>query len=169
MTYSEYEQEGGNYTRQKFSIFVFPRLQIRLIGIVFAAASGSLLMASWAFYYLIYRQFERVLGLSTLNEAQKLEQMNNLSFSLTYLLIVGLFFAAVMTGLSFYLSRRIAGPIYNMSKVIERFLAGDRNAQVVLRKGDEFIILSDKINDLFNYAKKNPSVNNERTMKASGQ
>lgn len=148
MSYSDYEQEGAQYTRHKISFLVFPRLQMRMVGLVFLASLAPILMCSWAFYYLVYRQFLRLLEVSTLTAVERTEQLTNLDLTFGYLLFVCLAFTALMTGLSVYLSHRIAGPIYKISRVIQDFLAGDTKARVVLRKGDEFNILSDKVNDL---------------------
>jgi methyl-accepting chemotaxis protein len=47
-----------------------------------------------------------------------------------------------------YLSHKIAGPIYRLEKYLSDMTAGKLTSHITLRKGDEFVSLANKINEL---------------------
>lgn len=48
----------------------------------------------------------------------------------------------------FYISNKIAGPIYNATRNMERMIRGEKIMKIRFRKGDFFPELADKINEL---------------------
>lgn len=155
----DYEIEGEGYSRKTFSKMVFPRLQKKIIGLVALAATGSSVFGGLAFYYLIHRQLVRLLEAAHVPSEVQVEQLNNLSLSFGYLLVVSLAFAALVVGLSIYLAHHVVGPIYKVCKTIEDFEAGNTQSRISLRKGDEFLLLSDKVNRLLDRISANTSKN----------
>jgi hypothetical protein len=55
---------------------------------------------------------------------------------------------AIIYWFGFYISNRIAGPIYNVTRNIDRILNGERVMKIRFRKGDFFPELADKITAL---------------------
>ncbi|MBI4042607.1 MAG: hypothetical protein HY391_03915 [Deltaproteobacteria bacterium] len=56
--------------------------------------------------------------------------------------------SAVLLALGIYLSHKLAGPIYALTREMKRLAAGDYNATLVLRKHDEFQYLKNSYNEL---------------------
>lgn len=148
----EYENEYQGYKRNKYSLIVFPRFQFKIIGLAFISSLGTVAIASWAFYYLIDRQFSRLMEKAQLDPDAKTEMLSNLTLSFGYLLVLCLAFSVLMLAFSVIFSHRIAGPIYQINKVLDQFVEGNSEARVYLRKGDEFMFLGDKINLLLQRA-----------------
>jgi len=65
-----------------------------------------------------------------------------------------LIFCIVVPYALFY-SHRIAGPIYRFEQSLEMLVSGETNFLIVLRKKDEFKYLSDKMNALVDYMRRN--------------
>ncbi len=156
----EYENEYQGYSRKKYALILFPRFQFKIIGLAFFASIGTVAIASWAFYYLIDRQFSRILEKAQLLPDAKTEILSNLTLSFGYLLLICMAFSILMLGFSVIFSHRIAGPIYQINKVLDQFIEGKTDTRVFLRKGDELIFLSDKINHVLQLA---ASVKNSKT------
>ena len=74
---------------------------------------------------------------------------------------MGLFFFAFVllttfiTGyFSLYFSNKIAGPIYNIERILDAHESNQKNVQIKLRKNDYFLSLAEKINRLLLQNKK---------------
>lgn len=148
----EYESEYQGYTRNKYALIVFPRFQFKIISLAFFSSLGTVAIASWAFYYLIDRQFSRLLERAQLAPEMKTEMLSNLTLSFVYLLTLCGAFSLLMLAFAVIFSHRIAGPIYQINKVLSQYVEGNAGARVHLRKGDEFVFLADKINHLLQAA-----------------
>ena len=61
-----------------------------------------------------------------------------------------LIFLSVFLGwsTSLYLSNRIAGPIFNITRVLDRYLAGEKDLRITIRKKDYFSELVDRLNQV---------------------
>ena len=58
-----------------------------------------------------------------------------------------IFFAVFLAWIAaFYLSNRIAGPIYNINRILDQHLAGEKNLKIKIRDKDFFSDLTDKLN-----------------------
>jgi hypothetical protein len=167
----DYEQEYQGYSRKKYSLMVFPRFQFKIIGLAFASSTGTVAIASWAFYYLIDRQFSRILEKVPMSPDAKTEMLSNLTLSFGYLFVLCGAFAVLMIGFSVFFSHRIAGPIYQINKVVDQFMEGQTEARIFLRKGDEFLFLGDKINYILGLAEtaKNAGVSSANAVISKGQ
>lgn len=64
------------------------------------------------------------------------------------LLIVTVFTAAVIVGVTMLTSHKISGPLFNISRVIKDIKDGDLTRHVHLRRNDQVRILADNLNEL---------------------
>lgn len=140
--------------RKKTSIFIVPHFQFKIISLAFFSSLGTVAAPSWAFYRLIDNQFGRVLELSQLSPENKADVINNLTISFGYWLLLCGVFSIPMLVFAVIYSHRIAGPIYQLNKVLEQFVAGKSDARVHFREGDEFTFLGNKINQVLEMAAK---------------
>ena len=63
-------------------------------------------------------------------------------------LILGTLVIGAMVGLVvFYLTQRVSGPLFSMSRTLEEMARGNFDARVKLRKGDELHWFAEKINE----------------------
>jgi methyl-accepting chemotaxis protein len=74
------------------------------------------------------------------------ELLTPLFISVNVVMIV--FLAIVLTITGIWMIRKSSGPIYRMSKDIERFAAGDLSAHIGLREKDEFQDVAVQLNDM---------------------
>lgn len=63
-------------------------------------------------------------------------------------LVLGVVAIGTMVGMVvFYLTQRVSGPLYAMSKVLDEAAKGNLKARVNLRKHDELVWFADKVNE----------------------
>ena len=60
-----------------------------------------------------------------------------------------------------HISHRIAGPMYNIGKVLEQTRSGDLTARVQLRKGDYLFGVADSVNAHLQWLQEHPPVGTE--------
>lgn len=148
------EEEFENYSRKKYSLIILPRFQLKIISLALMSSIGTIIVAGGAFHYLVERQFDRLLEKVLISPEAKTEFLSSMSMSVLYLIILCVAFGLLMLGFSVVYSHKIAGPIYHISKVLEKFVKGDARTRVNLRRGDEFFFLGDQVNQVLEWASK---------------
>jgi signal transduction histidine kinase len=69
--------------------------------------------------------------------------------TVNYRILINMLLLAPLVALvGFYLSHKIAGPIYRMEKHLNEMASGNFSSHLVLRQGDELIGMADKLNNL---------------------
>ena len=120
-------------------------VQYRIIGYVATMGSVICLISALAMR-TISKQISELLDRSDIDQQSAeviMTQVSQISLYFVFLTVVSLVIA--WTG-AFYLSNRIAGPIFNINRALDQFLAGEDAIRIKTRKTDFFHDLVGKIN-----------------------
>ena len=123
-----------------------PKLQYQIMKIMIAGAAAVCVVFLMGFYYFMSSIFDLLNNIESITPQEKSElfaQWNKMLFFLVAL--VGFTIAGIWMW-AYHFTNKIAGPIYNISKKLDAFLAGEKNQHVSLRDGDYFHELAEKVN-----------------------
>jgi methyl-accepting chemotaxis protein len=137
-------EDLANSNKRK-SLIVDKPLQYRIISLVVGSGTVICLITIFGLYLLFQRMMAALSQVDPDSEAtiQVLTQFNAMTLLFIVLAIVAIAWSYVS---ALYLSNRIAGPIYNISKVLDDHSQGDRSSRVTLRKADFFQPLAERVN-----------------------
>jgi methyl-accepting chemotaxis protein len=126
-------------------IVVNRALQYRIAGLVVASGVAIMLFAFVGLYILSTRLIE-VLETAAPGADVSFLVINEINHILV--LYAPLVAASLVTSwvAALYLSNRIAGPVYNMERVLDEFAEGKKTSRIVLRKDDFMGTLAERIN-----------------------
>jgi nitrogen fixation/metabolism regulation signal transduction histidine kinase len=129
-------------------LLIEPALQKKIIMKFVLLGVGITAVNMIGFYLLVARLIDQVGSLNQANTAV----LEIIQQTCLYLIVSSIFLSGcVLVGFciyGLYFSNRIAGPIYNLRKVIARVLAGEQDVRVQFRQNDYFQELSEEINQL---------------------
>jgi methyl-accepting chemotaxis protein len=142
----------GNKHRKLRNIVIDGPLQSKIIVLVVGFVFLQSLLLSW---YLFF--FSRSLNNDISNGEATFDSILDMLQSMIYgVTIANIGFILFAFVLSLYFSHKIAGPIYAIKRAINNLLEGVEHRDVILRKGDEFHDLANRINKLFTIFKIEP-------------
>jgi len=131
-------------------------LQYRVIFVV--AASGlSVSIGTLICLKVLSMQISELLGIGNVNHDLALVVTEAISQMSGYFLLLVFLSVFLAWSTSLFLSNRIAGPIYNIVRVLDKHLAGEKNLQIKIRGNDYFSDLVERINEML---KKSDDPNN---------
>jgi methyl-accepting chemotaxis protein len=127
------------------SLIIDKPLQYRIISLVVGSGAVICLISIFGLYLLSRRIVTALSEIEPSSEAtiQVLTHFNALTVAFIILSMVAIAWAYVS---ALVLSNRIAGPIYNISKVLDGYAQGDKVRRITLRRNDFFQPLAEKIN-----------------------
>jgi methyl-accepting chemotaxis protein len=120
-------------------------LQYQIISLVVISGAVVCLISIFGLY-LLFRQMMASLMLVEPDSPAIIlmtEHYNNIVVVFVILVMISLVWSWLS---ALYLSNKIAGPAYNMSKSLDEYFQGNKEKRIKLRKKDFFIPLAEKIN-----------------------
>jgi methyl-accepting chemotaxis protein len=132
---------------KRFNFLINPPLQTKVIASFLGLGIIMMLMNFLTNYFIIHRILEKSESLS------QSEEVSNLIVDIWTLtsastVIMSVFIIAVFCFYGLLFSHRIAGPIFNLKRSIDRLIQGDQNVVIRYRKNDYFQDLCIKMNEL---------------------
>ena len=141
-------KDSGDSTRKDRklkNLIIDASFQSKIIVLIVGFVILQSILVTW---YLMY--FSRYLGSLVVdgvaNCSETTEMFGSLVIGVTIANVGFILFSLV---LSLYFSHKIAGPIYAIKRAINNLLEGVDSREIILRKGDEFQDLANRINKLF--------------------
>jgi len=124
--------------------WVSGRFQGKFVGIILLLTFLTAILCSYVVYYTSMIAFGEKLA-SIYPQGRLVSAINiiNVRIMLSVLLI-----SPLVAVIGIYLSHKIAGPILRMERFMDDIGSGNLTGKLVLRKGDELLVLADGINRL---------------------
>lgn len=136
--------------RKKY--FVKQKLQFKYLAFVFLAMLIPTVICCGALYYLIWQTIAAEIAIPEALEEHVIPALREVNIIL--LVIIPLIFF-IMLLIAFYISHKIAGPVYRVEKELEEIIKGDYSRRIKLRANDELKELAEGINQLLDHFEKN--------------
>jgi len=137
---------GGSIKRRQY--LIDPNLQLRMMRMI--VISGlSVCIVSVVSIYIFLNWLFQTLKDSHAIPISVIDDLSSISGMLLGLagIIVAINLILILFWSLFY-SHRVAGPVYNMKKTLDSYLAGNTSVRVKLRQKDYFFELAEKINSV---------------------
>ena len=133
---------GPKFKRTKY--WVSGKFQGKFVGIILLLTFLTAALCSYVVYYTSMISFGEKLA-SIYPQGRLVSAVNiiNIRIMISILLITPL-----IALIGIYLSHKIAGPILRMERFMDDMASGNLSGKLVLRKGDELLMLADGINRL---------------------
>jgi len=121
---------------------VSKKFQLKYVGLIMLLMFMTAALCSYVVYYTSLMLLgEKLANVYPQGRLVAIINTVNLRILFSILLISPLVFI-----IGIFLSHKIAGPIYRMERFLDAIAAGDIAQRLVLRKGDELMVLADAIN-----------------------
>jgi methyl-accepting chemotaxis protein len=130
------EKRSGSSQRKMTNLLVLPHTQLKIV------MGVTLFMLTMAIFFC----FIFVLLIRTLLAPEILVQLPSWRIYLLPIFMAGFIFIVFAAGYGLIISHRIAGPIFQLMRVIREVAGGDMKARVHFRPDDEFSELSTDFN-----------------------
>jgi nitrogen fixation/metabolism regulation signal transduction histidine kinase len=128
-------------------------LQYRVIFVV--AASGLFVSISTLICLgILSMQIDDLLAIGHVSPDLALVVKEAISHMSGYFLLLVFLSVFLAWSTALFLSNRIAGPVYNIVRVLDRHLAGEKNLQIKIRGKDFFSELVERLNEILKEADK---------------
>jgi hypothetical protein len=139
-----------NYRKQ---LLINPDFQLKILNYV-SILNLSLLMIFFAVNFLLFEKMkDQGLSAGLPENHIYFEFLNSQQKGMVLLFLGGSIVSIIMIyWFGFYISNRIAGPIYNVTMNIDRMIKSGKVVKIRFRKGDFFPELADKLNELTDHA-----------------
>ena len=162
---NEIQMDDQYYHRKKHTLFILPRFQFKIVSFTIFTSVGFIGVVFLSYKLIFKDQIMKLFEVSNLTETSKVDFLNELNINLTYLFLVFGVLSLLMIGLSIYFSHRVAGPLYQINKILFQFINGNRAARLHFRQGDELMFLEDKLNLVLNQAASAKPIDSNRDQK----
>ena len=122
-------------------------LQYKVIAAV--AASGlSVSVGTLICLKVLSLQIDELLEIGQVSPELALVVTDSISQMSGYFILLVFLSVFLAWSTALYLSNRIAGPVYNMVRVLDRHLAGEKNLEIKIRDNDYFLELVERLNKI---------------------
>ncbi len=148
------DDKGIEQRKSKFG-FVLPRLQIKFLILLFLTSVGLITITYFLLDYMYYHQLQDFIENTTLSQDELKKITDSLNLFVGYWALICALFSVMMLSFGLFFTRRIAGPLYHISKALHEYFEGNTDRRIRLRKGDELIHFESLINRLIDSIEKN--------------
>ncbi len=122
-------------------------LQYKVVAVV--AASGlSVSIGTLICLKILSMQIDELLEIGQVSPDLAVVVTDSISQMSGYFIILVLLSVFLAWSTALYLSNQIAGPIYNIERVLDRYLAGEKNLEIKIRDNDFFTELVERLNKI---------------------
>ena len=139
-------------TNMRKQLVVDKSLQYSMIKYLVLYATSLSLIFLAILYYASNRFIEKV-AMMNVEEDVMINLFNDINYMAVAFFVLILVISLLSSYFSLYFSNKIAGPIYNINRVLDDNVRDNTSRMIKLRKGDYFIDLSEKINLLIEKSK----------------
>lgn len=122
-------------------------LQYKVIAVV--AASGlSISVGTLICLKVLSLQIDELLEIGQVSPDLAIVVTDSISQMSGYFLLLVFLSVFLAWSTALYLSNRIAGPVYNIVRVLDRYIAGEKNLEIKIRDNDYFSELVERLNKI---------------------
>ncbi len=138
---------------RRSKLIVNERLQVMIIRTI--VTYGMILSAIFlsAIYFISDQFITKIYETSSMNDELKLSLYQDLNQIVLVFFVLAVILTFVISYLSLRLSNRIAGPIFNINRVLEKNIEQGTNEPIKLRDADFFHQLANNINQILSRGK----------------
>lgn len=139
-----------SYKRRQ--LLINPQFQIKILNYV--TGLNLTLIAIFTTVNLLFFERMKAQGISAGLPENHIyfEFLKSQQKDMFYIFLIGAVLSVVIIyWFGFYISNRIAGPIYNATRNMEKIVRGEKVMKIRFRKGDFFPELADRINELIEH------------------
>lgn len=137
--------------RKITNLLLYPKFQLKYIFLLFMSSLVLVSGISVVFYRYISENYSLLVELSPMTDVVKTQLAAELNFILYLISFGSLIFLGLVSVLGLVLSHRVAGPIFNISRVLSEIREGNRQARITLRPKDEFQQLANEVNKTLDF------------------
>lgn len=127
-------------------VIIDPKFQYQIMGVLISGGIGVCAIFLLGLYFFMSKIFSFLETAEGLSSDAKIELYMNWT-QMLYMMIALVGFSVFIIWLwAKNFTNKIAGPVFNMNRTLDGFIAGDKTKRIKLREKDYFKELSEKIN-----------------------